>query len=149
MTPGYSGGQKENPTYAEVSGKSTGHAESIQIKFNPNIISFDKLLEVFFKLHDPTSLNRQGSDVGTEYRSAIFYHNEQQKSSAEVTVTKLNENTYSGKIVTEIVPFKSFYEAEDYHKEYYEKNKNAPYCKVIIDPKVQKLYKEFPKEVKD
>ena len=149
VTPGYSGGDKENASYAKISSEDTKHAESINIEFDPKIISYEKLLEVFFALHDPTTINKQGSDVGTQYRSAIFYHNKQQKSSAEKSIKNLNEKVYSGKIVTELVPFEAFYEAEDYHKEYYEKNKNAPYCKGIIDPKIQKLYKNFERLVKD
>ena len=149
VTPGYSGGEKKDPTYSEVSSEGTGHAETVQIEFDPKIISFTKLLEVFFKLHDPTTLNRQGNDIGTDYRSIIFYHNEQQKSAAENTIKTLNEKVYYGNIVTELVPFKAFFEAEEHHKEFYDKNKNAPYCKVIIDPKIQKLHQEFPEEVKD
>ncbi len=139
---GYSGCTVPNPTYVQVCSGSTGHAEAIQIKFDPKIITFEKLLEVFFKLHDPTALNRQGNDVGTQYRSAIFYHSQKQKKIAEATKSKI-ENA-----VTEIAPFTNFYPAEDYHKNYYDANRSLPYCQLIIDPKIQKLYKEFEKEVK-
>ena len=152
VTPGYSGGDPpaggENPTYSKVISKDNEHAETIQIEFNPKVISFNKILEVFFKMHDPTTLNRQGNDVGTAYRSVIFYHNEQQRISAEKSIKNLNEKVYLGKIVTKLVSFEAFYEAEDYHKDYYEKNKEAEYCRVIIDPKIQKLHKEFSGEVK-
>jgi len=141
--PGYTGGWKENPTYEDVSSGKTGHAEAIQINFDPEIISYEKLLEIFFHLHDPTTLNRQGNDVGTQYRSVIFYHNEKQKKTAEKTKVKV------AKAVTEIVPFTNFYKAEDYHQHYYEKNSYAPYCQVVIDPKIQKLMKEFKNEVKE
>ena len=158
VTPGYSGGTVPNPTYEQVCAENTGHAESIQIKFDPKIISYEKLLEVFFKLHDPTTLNRQGNDVGTSYRSAIFYHSEEQKKTAEKVRSAMqklykdkqslrsssNQNSTAGlKIVTEITPYKNFYEAEDYHKNYYDNYKNQPYCQLVIDPKIQKLYKDF------
>lgn len=142
VTPGYTGGEKENPTYEEVSKGETGHAEAVQITFDPNIISFDKLLDVFFALHDPTTLNRQGADVGAQYRSAVFFHNDTQKKIAEEKKSKI-----SG-AVTEIIPAKSFYKAEDYHKDYYNKNHNQPYCKLVIDPKITKLYKEFKDSTK-
>ena len=145
---GYSGGKIENPTYEQVCSGSTGHAEAIQIEFYPKIISFEESLEVFFKLHDPTTLNRQGNDVGTQYRSAIFYHDEKQKTQAEKAKLKMQKD-YKGKIVTEIVPFSNFYKAENYHQNYFENNKNTPYCKVVIDPKIQKLYKDFGKITKD
>lgn len=147
--PGYTGGTTENPTYEEVCSGKTGHAESIQITFDPKTISFETLLEVFFKLHNPTTLNQQENDMGTQYRSAIFYHGDKQKEIAE----KIKEETeksgmYKDKIVTEIVPFTKFYEAESYHKDYYFKNQSAPYCQYVIDPKIQKLYKEFKEQVK-
>ncbi|HSX19116.1 MAG TPA: peptide-methionine (S)-S-oxide reductase MsrA [Candidatus Saccharimonadales bacterium] len=141
-TPGYSGGNLENPTYEQVCSETTGHAEAIQIKFDPKIISYETLLTVFFKLHDPTTLNRQGNDVGTSYRSAIFYHSEDQKKTAEKVKAKM-QKLYKEKIVTEIVPYKNFYEAENYHKNYFDNNKNQPYCQLIIDPKITKLYREF------
>ena len=139
---GYSGGEIENPTYEKVCSGTTGHAEAIQIEFDPKIISFEKLLEIFFNLHDPTTLNRQGADVGTQYRSAIFYHSQQQKTEAEKVKSKVQKD-YQEKIITEIAPFSNFYKAENYHQNYFENNKNAPYCQVVIDPKIQKLYKDF------
>lgn len=145
---GYSGGKVENPTYEEVCSGTTGHAEAIQIEFDSKTISYEKLLEVFFKLHDPTTLNKQGNDVGSQYRSAIFYHNEEQRKLAEKIKSKM-QKIYEDKIVTEIVPFSDFYKAEGYHQNYFESNKNAPYCQVVIDPKIQKLYKEFGKITKD
>lgn len=148
-TPGYSGGNPpaggKNPTYEQVCAGNTGHAEAIQIEFDPKIISLEKLLEVFFKLHDPTTKNRQGNDVGTQYRSIIFYHSEEQKETAEEIKGQI-QKSHEAKIVTEIIPFKNFYEAEDYHKNYFENYKSAPYCQVVIDPKIQKLYSEFKEE---
>lgn len=149
VTSGYSGGNSEHPNYHQVSSGESGHAESIQIKFDPKVISFEKILEVFFKTHDPTTLNKQGNDVGSQYRSIAFYHDEKQKKTAEDLIKKLNSETYSGKIVTELVPYKNFSEAEDYHKAYYEKNRSAGYCRVIIDPKINKLYKLFKEQTKD
>ncbi|MEX0622033.1 MAG: peptide-methionine (S)-S-oxide reductase MsrA [Candidatus Woykebacteria bacterium] len=144
VLPGYAGGDVKNPSYEQVSAGTTGHAEAAQIKFDPQVISYEQLLEVFFKLHDPTQMNRQGNDVGKQYRSAIFYHNENQKKAVEAKIKALEMNPdLKGKIVTQIEPFQSFYEAEDYHKDYYDKNKTAGYCQVIIDPKIHKLYKEF------
>ncbi len=149
VTPGYSGGNVENPTYEQVCSGTTGHAEAIQIKFDPKIISYEKLLEVFFKLHDPTTLNRQDNDVGTQYRSSIFYHSAEQNRIALKVKDKIEKSAmYKNKIITEIVPFKNFYEAENYHKNYYENYKSQPYCQLIIDPKIEKLYKEFKEEVK-
>lgn len=149
VVSGYSGGEKENPTYEEVSSGATGYAEVIQIKFDHKIILYEKILEVFFKLHDPTTPNRQGQDIGNQYRSMIFYHNDDQKEKAEKTKEKLEKKGgYKDKIVTEIVPFKSFYKAEDYHQNYYDSKPYAPYCQVVIDPKIQKLYQEFKTEVK-
>lgn len=132
VTPGYSGGQVHNPSYEQVCSGETGHAEAIQIMFDPKKNSFENILKVFFDTHDPKSLNRQGDDTGTQYRSAIFYHNENQKTIAEKMKNKLDP------IVTEIVAYKKFYPAEDYHKNYFEKNQDAPYCKYIIQPKVSK-----------
>ncbi len=139
--PGYSGGTIENPSYEEVSSGSTGHAESVQIQFDPKVISYEKLLEVFFKLHDPTTLNQQGADVGTQYRSVVFYYDDTQKKLAEKAKARIKN------AVTEIVPYSNFYPAEESHREYYEKNKSAGYCRLVIDPKIQKLYKEFKNEV--
>lgn len=146
---GYSGGTIPNPTYEQVCDGKTGHAEVIQLTFNPKIISFAKLVEVFFHQHDPTTLNRQGNDTGTQYRSVIFYHNESQRKVAEEKRQEIaKQNLYPGKIVTEIVPFTKFYKAENYHQDYYNKNSYQPYCQYVIDPKIQKLYKEFPHELK-
>ncbi len=147
IKPGYSGGDKVNPTYEEVSTGETGHAESIQIEFDPKVISFKDILYIFMKTHDPTTLNRQGADTGTQYRSSIFYHDEKQKKIAEELVNELQKD-YKDKIVTEITEFKNFYEAENYHKNYYENHKNAPYCRLIIDPKLEKLKKNFSKFIK-
>ena len=147
---GYAGSAVEKPTYEQVSSGETHAAESIQITFDPKSISYQTLLEVFFATHDPTTLNRQGNDVGTQYRSVIFYHSDEQKKQAEAEKEKLGKSDmYNDPIVTEIVPFTSFYPAEAEHKDYYEKNKSAPYCKLIIDPKIQKLLKKFSNEVKD
>lgn len=149
VVSGYTGGKSTEPSYEQVSTGETGHAEAIQIKFDPKAISYENLLEVFFKLHDPTTPNRQGADVGSQYRSAVFYHNEEQKRTAKKMLEKMNKEPYEGKIVTQINQFESFYPAEGYHQEYYEKNPDAAYCKVVIDPKITKLYKEFGSEVKE
>lgn len=150
VTSGYSGGKVENPTYEQVCTGITGHAEAIQIQFDPTIISYTTLLRIFFATHDPTTLNRQGNDIGTQYRSAIFYHSEEQKEQALDLKSELEkEKIYDGSIVTEILPFVAFYKAEEYHKNYYDRNKNAPYCRLIIDPKVRKLLKMFEKNVKE
>jgi peptide-methionine (S)-S-oxide reductase len=149
VLPGYSGGRVENPTYEQVCSGSTGHAEAAQIEFDPTVISFEKLLDVFWHTHDPTTLNRQGNDVGTQYRSAIFYHDERQKAIAEKSKAELErQRIYKDPIVTEIIPFKRFYVAEDYHKNYYDDHQDAPYCRFVIDPKVQKLFKHYGKDVK-
>ncbi len=150
VIPGYAGGQMENPSYEDVCSGTTGHAEAIQITFDPTIISYDKLLDVFWHLHDPTTLNQQGNDIGTQYRSAIFYHSEKQKQIAEESKEELGKSgMYNQPIVTNITPFTNFYKAENYHQDYYDKNKSAPYCQVIIDPKIQKLMKEYKQEVKE
>ncbi len=148
---GYSGGRVNTPTYEEVSSGNTGHAEAIQVKFDPLIISYEKLVEIFFKLHDPTTLNRQGADVGEQYRSVIFYHSDEQKKIAERVLRKLEEEkVYEDPIVTEIAKFSNFYKAEDYHQNYYEKNRNTnAYCRIVIDPKIAKLYKQFGDKVRD
>lgn len=140
VVSGYAGGDMQNPSYDKVSSGTTGHAEAIQVKFDPSIISFEKILDVFWATHDPTTLNRQGADVGTQYRSIIFYHDEKQKESA----LKSKKPSF----VTEIIPFLNFYKAEDYHQDFYEKNKSYPYCQIVIDPKIQKLLTEFKNEVK-
>lgn len=145
---GYSGGEMENPSYEAVTTGTTGHTEAIQITFDSKVISFEQLLKVFFKLHDPTTLNQQGADVGTQYRSVIFYMDERQKNIAEKLKSGTAKN-YKDPIVTEIVPFKAFYKAENYHQNYFNSNRTAPYCQVTIDPKIQKLYKNFKDLVKN
>jgi peptide-methionine (S)-S-oxide reductase len=150
VLPGYSGGEIENPTYEEVCSGETGHAEAIQIVFNPKSIPFKKLLEIFFYTHDPTALNRQGNDIGTQYRSLVFYHTQKQKIESEEFIKDLErKHRYSKPIVTQVLPFKNFYEAEDYHKNYFDRNKGVPYCNISIAPKIHKLMEKYGKEVKD
>jgi peptide-methionine (S)-S-oxide reductase len=149
VEPGYSGGFVKDPSYDQVCTGETGHAEAIQIRYDSQIISLEKLLEIFWYTHDPTTLNRQGNDIGTQYRSAIFYQTAKQKDIA----TSVKENiekmkVYSNPVVTEITPFKNFYPAEKYHKDYYDNNKDVPYCSYVIDPKVQKLLSKFEDNVK-
>ncbi len=147
---GYSGGFVEDPTYKAVCTGETGHTECVQIIFDPSVISYDELLEVFWQIHDPTTLNRQGADVGTQYRSAIFYHNEELKQKAEHYKSELNKSgAYNDPIVTEITEFSKFYEAENYHQEYYELNKNSnPYCSIVIRPKLEKFRTVFKEKLK-
>jgi peptide-methionine (S)-S-oxide reductase len=146
---GYSGGKVKNPTYKEVCSGLTGHAEVIQLTYDPKKVSFDELLEIFWKTHDPTTLNRQGNDEGPQYRSVIFYHNEQQKKLAQEYKEKLSEEgVFDRPIVTEISPFSVFYKAEDYHQNYYNLNGNAPYCAYIIQPKLEKFKKVFKDKLK-
>ena len=147
---GYTGGQTSNPTYKEVTTGETGHAECLQIVYDPSKISFDELLEVFWQTHDPTTLNRQGADVGTQYRSGIFYHNEEQKVIAEKYKAALDKSgAFDRPIVTEITPFREFYPAEDYHQQYYENNGNSnPYCRIVIRPKMEKFMKVFKDKLK-
>lgn len=175
VTPGYSGGSLDNPTYEQVCSGTTGHAEAIKIKFDPKIIPYEKLLEVFFALHDTTTLNQQGNDFGTQYRSAIFYHDDNQKKSAQKVKERIEKShpeagrpldeshhkqslrsspTLRGAglknpIVTEITPFKNFYKAENYHQNYFDNNRTQPYCQLIIDPKIKKLYEEFGGIIKE
>lgn len=150
VVPGYSGGETDNPSYNEVCTGSTGHAEAAQIEFDPNVISFEKLLEVFWHTHDPTTLNRQGNDVGTQYRSAIFCHDEKQREIADRSKMELEKRgVYKDPIVTEITPLKKFYVAEDYHKKYYDQNQDVPYCKFVIDPKIHKLLNLYGKDLKE
>lgn len=150
VQPGYSGGKVENPSYDQVVSGNTGHAESIQIEFDPKIIPFEKILEVFFATHDPTIPNQQGDDIGPQYRSVVFYHDSKQKRLAEDFISKLENNkVYSRPIVTSVELFKNFYFAEDYHKNYFERNKDALYCSYIISPKIQKLIKKFGNEIKE
>ncbi len=141
VTSGFAGGHTTNPTYEQVCAGDTGHAEVTQIEFNPAKISYEKLLDVFWQAHDPTTLNRQGADEGTQYRSIILYHNEAQKLAAEKSKAQAQKN-FKHPIVTEIVPFAKFYKAENYHQEYYDNHSNAPYCRTVIAPKLQKLEKE-------
>jgi peptide-methionine (S)-S-oxide reductase len=149
VTSGYSGGHIENPTYEEVCNKKTGHAECLQIEYDPAKISFDELLEVFWKTHDPTTLNRQGNDVGPQYRSVIFYHNAEQKEKAEKYKAALNASgIFDAPIVTTIEPFTIFYPAENYHKNYYRNNTSQPYCYYVIKPKMEKLKKVFADKLK-
>lgn len=149
IEPGYTGGTTINPTYEEVSTGTTGHAEAAQIYFDPKVITYKEILEVFFTMHDPTSLNRQGADIGTQYRSAIFYHNQQQKETAEKLIAELaREGIWDKPIVTEIVPLKTFYSAETYHKDYYKKHPKEPYCQAVIAPKIAKLQQRFIDKIK-
>jgi peptide-methionine (S)-S-oxide reductase len=150
VVPGYAASRVANPSYEAVCSGRTGAAEAIQITYDPSIISYEKLLDIFWHLHDPTTLNRQGNDVGTQYRSAIFYHtDEQQRIALESKAALEQAGTYKKPIVTEIAPFTNFYPAEAYHRDYYDSNRLQPYCTLVIDPKVQKLLKEYRKEVKD
>ena len=140
VASGYSGGEKQNPTYREVSMGATGHAEVIQIEYDPDKICFEQILEIFWKAHDPTTLNRQGADNGTQYRSIILYHDEEQKQKTAESKSALDASgVYSNPSVTEIKPFTRFYPAEDYHRDYYENNLSAPYCRIVIQPKLQKM----------
>lgn len=141
---GYTAGKIANPTYREVCSGLTGHAEAVKVIFDPNIISYETLLKVFFSMHDPTTLNRQGADIGTQYRSAIFYHNDEQKQIAETLIRQLEQEGVYNKIVTEVSPAQIFYAAEDYHQNYYEQNRlQNSYCTAVIDPKVNKLQKSY------
>jgi peptide-methionine (S)-S-oxide reductase len=144
VVSGYTGGSKANPTYEEVCTGRTGHAEAVQVTFDPDVISYEDLLHVYFETHDPTTLNRQGADIGTQYRSAIFYHDDEQKQTAERVIQEINDSKqYDSPVVTEVTPASEFYVAEDYHMDFYNRNREYGYCRVVIDPKVQKLYKEF------
>ncbi len=150
VTSGFSGGNIKNPAYREVITGRTGHAEAIEIKFDATIISFQEILDVFFSTHDPTTLNRQGYDVGTQYRSAIFYHSEEQKNIAENFIKELaNAKVFDAKIVTEVTEFTSFYKAEDYHQNYYNNNKTQGYCVAVINPKLEKFIKKYKAKLKD
>ena len=147
---GYSGGHVKNPTYKEVCTGTTGHAEVCQIVYNPDEISFTELLEVFWKIHDPTTLNRQGGDIGTQYRSAIFYHSDEQRRLAVEMKDRLNAaHVWKDILVTEIVPFERFYKAEAYHQEYYFQNTSQPYCSAVITPKLEKFRKVFADKLKE
>lgn len=141
---GYSGGNIQNPSYEQVCVGETGHAEVIQITFDPKTIAFQTLLEVFFSVHNPTTLNQQGADEGTQYRSAIFYHSPEQKAIAESVIKKINTSkVWNSSVVTEVVPFVTFYRAEDYHQDYYNRNNKQSYCQMVISPKVAKVRKQF------
>jgi peptide-methionine (S)-S-oxide reductase len=144
VASGYAGGTVPRPTYEEVCSGSTGHAEVVQITFDPEVITFEELLEVFFTIHDPTTLNRQGADIGTQYRSAIFTHDERQRATAEAVILRFEaEGIWGDPIVTEVRPLEVFYRAEDYHQEYYRRNSGQPYCQVVIAPKVAKFRKQY------
>ncbi len=146
---GYSGGAVSHPTYERVCTGTTGHAEVVQITFEPGVISFKKILEVFFSIHDPTTPNRQGADAGPQYRSVIFYHDQEQKEITERMIQELNASgTWNSPIVTEILPFKAFYKAEDYHQDYFLKNPEQPYCRVVIAPKVEKFRRHYASKQK-
>jgi peptide-methionine (S)-S-oxide reductase len=149
VTSGYSGGHVENPTYEQVCGKQTGHAEVLQIEFDPSEITVDELLEIFWQTHDPTTLNKQGNDEGPQYRSVIFYHNENQKARSEFFKKQLDESkAFPNPIVTAIEPFKNFYAAENYHQDYYNRNGNQPYCYFVIRPKLEKFEKAFKDKIR-
>lgn len=149
VVSGYSGGFVENPSYKEVCTGNTGHAEVVQVSYDPEKITYEELLEIFWITHDPTTLNRQGNDVGPQYRSVVFYHNEEQKKLAEHYKQKLDDaNIWKNPIVTEISPYENFYVAEEYHQEYFENNANQPYCTLVIQPKVDKFEKVFKDKLK-
>jgi peptide-methionine (S)-S-oxide reductase len=149
VVSGYAGGATANPTYRQVCAGTTGHAEVIQVTFDPKVVSFRELLEVFFTIHDPTTPNRQGADVGTQYRSAIFYHSPEQKATAEQVIAALDaEHVWADPIVTEVAPAGAFYAAEDYHQEYFKNNPYQPYCQVVVAPKVAKFRKHYLERLK-
>lgn len=146
---GYAGGNVPNPSYEQVCSGNTGHAEVAQVTFDPNIISFREILQIFFATHDPTTLNRQGADVGTQYRSVIFYHDEEQKNIAKEMIDELNSaQIWPNPIVTEVAPLEDYYKAEDYHQEYYKYNSQQPYCQAVITPKLAKFRKSFAQKLK-
>lgn len=150
VVPGYAASQVKNPSYEQVCSGRTGAAEAIQLTYDPAIISYDTLLDIFWHLHDPTTLNRQGNDVGTQYRSGIYYQNDEQKQLALASKAALEKSgAYKHPVVTEIVPFTNFYPAENYHKDYYDNNRSQGYCMFVIDPKVQKLLQKYRNVVKE
>ncbi|MBK7391718.1 MAG: peptide-methionine (S)-S-oxide reductase MsrA [Chloracidobacterium sp.] len=150
VVSGYSGGHTENPTYKEVCSETTGHAEVVQIRFDPSELSYKELLQVFFTVHDPTTLNRQGGDIGTSYRSAVFYHSDEQKRVAEETIVEFNaEGIYDNPIVTQVAAYDKFWPAEDYHQEYFANNPNQPYCNAVVAPKVAKFRQKFLSRLKN
>jgi peptide-methionine (S)-S-oxide reductase len=146
---GYSGGTTTSPTYEQVCSGTTGHAEAVQVTFEPNVVSFQDILHIFFTVHDPTTPNRQGADMGSQYRSVIFYHNEKQKEIAEQVIRELeDQKVWDNPIVTQVVPFKKFYKAENYHNQYFSRNPNAGYCRVVIAPKIAKLREKYREKMK-
>ena len=149
LESGYSGGTLQNPTYQEVCSGRTGHAEVVQVTFDPNVISYEELLKIFFTAHDPTTPNRQGADVGTQYRSIILYHNEQQRLTAEKVIREVTaEGIWNAPIVTKLEPFTAFYKAEPYHQEYFKNNPRQPYCQLVIAPKVRKFREHYSNRLK-
>jgi peptide-methionine (S)-S-oxide reductase len=149
VVSGYEGGHVDDPTYKQVCGGNTGHAEVVRVTFDPAVVSYDDILRVFFTIHDPTTLNRQGADVGTQYRSAIFYHDEAQRETAEQIISELDEaGVWPNPIVTEITPASTFYPAEDYHQDYYANNSYQPYCQVVINPKLAKFRQKYARRLK-
>jgi peptide-methionine (S)-S-oxide reductase len=149
VSPGYAGGAKVDPTYEEVCGGRTGHAEVVQVTFDPSVLSFHDLLSIFFTVHDPTTLDRQGADVGTQYRSVVLYHDARQQSIAEETIREVDSSRiWGGKLVTQVVPFTVFYPAEEYHRDYFRRNPGQGYCRAIIAPKVAKFRKKFVDRLK-
>lgn len=149
VVSGFSGGKKANPSYEEVCSGTTGHAEVVQITFDKNVTNIDEIFKVFFTVHDPTTLNRQGADRGTQYRSVIFYNSDEQKQAAQSIISELNKaKVYDNPIVTTVEPFIKFYEAEDYHQDYYANNKDKPYCQLVIQPKLEKFEKVFKDKLK-
>lgn len=150
VEPGYSGGKLANPTYEQVSTGATGHAEVVQVTFDPDVISFREILEIFFATHDPTTLNRQGVDVGPQYRSVISYHNHGQKAVAEKLIEELSDaGIWDEQIVTQVEPFEAFYKAEDYHKDYFKRNPQQPYCRLVIAPKITKLRQKYREKLRN
>jgi peptide-methionine (S)-S-oxide reductase len=146
---GYSGGDVANPSYEDVCSGETGHAETIQVTFDPSVVSYADLLRIFFTTHDPTTLNRQGADVGTQYRSAVFYHNPEHERIAREVVQEFEKSkVWKRPIVTELTPYKNFYKAEDYHQDYYERNSRQPYCRAVIEPKISKLREHYREKLK-
>ena len=144
VVSGYMGGRLANPTYEQVCGGDSGHAEVVQVTFDPSVVSFKEVLQVFFVIHDPTTLNRQGNDVGTQYRSVVFYHSPEQQAAAEQVIAELTrKRIYRDRIVTELAPALTFYPAEEYHQEYFARNPSQPYCQFVVAPKVAKFRKEF------
>ena len=149
VEPGYTGGNTPNPSYEQVSSGTTGHAEAVQVTYDPKVVSYKEILEIFFATHDPTTLNRQGHDVGTQYRSVVFYRNETQRNVALETIKELDtEGIWPSPIVTQLLPLKTFYKAEEYHKDYYQLHKNAAYCQQVITPKIAKLQQRFLSKIK-